>query len=87
MTNDLDPTQLSLEAKELLLHLAEHGQSTIAIFAGSNPKRAERTTSVEEAEGAVFELAEHGLADDDAGSVRLTADGTAAVHRLRNDGA
>jgi hypothetical protein len=80
---DVDPEQLSLEAKELLLHLAEVGETTLAIFAGSNPKRAQRPTATEEAEGAAVELAEHDLLENDSGSLRLTRDGTDAVRRLR----
>ena len=83
---DVDPEQLSLEAKELLLHLAEVGETTLAIFAGSNPKRAQRSTATEEAEGAAVELAEHDLLDNDSGSVRLTQGGRDAVRRLRGAG-
>ncbi len=80
---DVEPEQLSLEAKELLLHLAEVGETTLAIFAGSNPKRAQRSTATEEAEGAAVELAEHDLLENDSGSVRLTQDGCDAARRLR----
>ena len=83
---DLDPEQLSLKAKELLLHLAEVGETTLAIFAGSNPKRAQRSTATEEAEGAAVELAEHDLVENDSGSVRLTQAGRDAVRRLRGAG-
>jgi hypothetical protein len=83
---EVDPQQLSLEAKELLLHLAEVGETTLSIFAGSNPKRAQRSTALEEAEGAAVELAEHGLVDNDAGSVRLTQRGELAVRTLRTSG-
>jgi hypothetical protein len=82
---DIDPERLSSEAQELLLVLLDLGETSITVFAGMNPDRAQRSSALEEAAGAANELAEHGVAEFVGAAVRLTPAGTTVAQRLAGD--